>query len=180
MKKISLLTFLLGSFFLLQAQPHTKHIAPIDNEKWWGCFVGIGNEMPFASNTPLYDLTKVNFNNEASPLLLSSQGRYVWSDEPFRFRLVNDTLVIESDYESPQVTTAGKNLRDAYLHASKTHFPANGKTPPALFFKEPQYNTWIELMYNQNQEDILNYAHNIIENGFPKGILMIDDKCQRY
>ena len=98
MKKISLLTFLLGSFFLLQAQPYTKHIAPIDNEKWWGCFVGIGNEMPFASNTPLYDLTKVNFNNEASPLLLSSQGRYVWSDEPFRFRLVNDTLVIESDH----------------------------------------------------------------------------------
>lgn len=180
MKKISLLTFLLGSFFLLQAQPYTKHIAPIDNEKWWGCFVGIGNEMPFASNTPLYDLAKVNFNNEASPLLLSSQGRYVWSDEPFRFRLVNDTLVIESDHESPQVTTAGKNLRDAYLHASKTHFPANGKTPPALFFKEPQYNTWIELMYNQNQEDILNYAHNIIENGFPKGILMIDDNWQRY
>ena len=32
MKKISLLTFLLGSFFLLQAQPYTKHIAPIDNE----------------------------------------------------------------------------------------------------------------------------------------------------
>ena len=30
MKKISLLTFLLGSFFLLQAQPHTKHIAPIE------------------------------------------------------------------------------------------------------------------------------------------------------
>lgn len=59
MKKISLLTFLLGSFFLLQAQPYTKHIAPINNEKWWGCFVGIGNEMPFASNTPLYDLAKV-------------------------------------------------------------------------------------------------------------------------
>ena len=70
MKKISLLTFLLGSFFLLQAQPYTKHIAPINNEKWWGCFVGIGNEMPFASNTPLYDLAKVNFNNETSPLLL--------------------------------------------------------------------------------------------------------------
>ena len=61
MKKISLLTFLLGSFFLLQAQPYTKHIAPINNEKWWGCFVGIGNEMPFASNTPLYDLAKVNY-----------------------------------------------------------------------------------------------------------------------
>lgn len=40
MKKISLLTFLLGSFFLLQAQPHTKHIAPIDNEKMVGLLRG--------------------------------------------------------------------------------------------------------------------------------------------
>jgi len=29
----------------------------------------------------------------------------------------------------------------------------------------PQYNTWIELMYNQNQKDILEYAGKIIENG---------------
>ena len=71
MKKISLLTFLLGSFFLLQAQPYTKHIAPIDNEKWWGCFVGIGNEMPFASNTPLYDLAKVINSDDARGGLVS-------------------------------------------------------------------------------------------------------------
>lgn len=179
MKKIMLIVCFLSAFFISQAQ-HQSQIAPLDGEKWWGCFVGIGHEMPFASNTPLYDLSKVNFNNEASPLLLSSQGRYVWSEEPFRFQLKNDTLLIESDYETPQVTVAGTTLREAYLHASKAHFPANGKTPPELFFKEPQYNTWIELMYNQNQKDILDYAHQIIENGFPKGILMIDDNWQRY
>ena len=51
--------------------------------------------------------------------------------------------------------------------------------PPELFFSKPQYNTWIELIYNQNQEDILKYARSIIDNGFPTGILMIDDNWQK-
>ena len=42
----------------------------------------------------------------------------------------------------------------------------------------PQFNTWIELVYNQNQKDILNYANNIILNGFEPGVLMIDDNWQ--
>ena len=51
--------------------------------------------------------------------------------------------------------------------------------PPELFFSKPQYNTWIELIYNQNQEDILKYARSIIDNGLPTGILMIDDNWQK-
>jgi len=37
------------------------------------------------------------------------------------------------------------------------------------------------LMYNQNQEDILKYAHAIANNGFPTGaVLMVDDNWQKY
>ncbi|MCQ2449293.1 MAG: glycoside hydrolase family 31 protein, partial [Clostridia bacterium] len=43
------------------------------------------------------------------------------------------------------------------------------------FFVTPQYNTWIELMYEQNQEDILRYAKDIIKNGFEPGVLIIDE-----
>jgi alpha-glucosidase len=64
------------------------------------------------------------------------------------------------------------------LAASKKYFPPTGKTPDPLLFKSPQYNTWIELMYNQNQEDVLKYARNIIKNGLPPGVLMIDDNWQ--
>ena len=32
-------------------------------------------------------------------------------------------------------------------------------------FATPQYNTWIELMYDQNQRDVLKYAHAIVDNG---------------
>ena len=42
----------------------------------------------------------------------------------------------------------------------------------------PQYNTWIELMYDQNQRDIMRYARKAVENGFPQGIFMIDDNWQ--
>ena len=50
--------------------------------------------------------------------------------------------------------------------------------PDELLFSAPQYNTWIELTYNQNQEDVLKYARAIIDNGFPPGVLMIDDTWQ--
>jgi len=45
-------------------------------------------------------------------------------------------------------------------------------------FTHPQYNTWIELVYDQNEEDILKYAQSIIDNGYPPGVLMIDDNWQ--
>ena len=40
----------------------------------------------------------------------------------------------------------------------KAHFPPSGKLPDSLFFTMPQYNTWIELMYNQNEKDVLKYC----------------------
>ena len=46
-------------------------------------------------------------------------------------------------------------------------------------FTRPQYNTWIELNYNQNENDILKYARDIIKNGFPSGVIIIDDNWQK-
>jgi alpha-glucosidase (family GH31 glycosyl hydrolase) len=54
-------------------------------------------------------------------------------------------------------------------------FPPSGKTPDPLLFSRPQFNTWIELTYNQNQEDILDYARKAVAAGFPPGVLMIDE-----
>ena len=50
--------------------------------------------------------------------------------------------------------------------------------PDELLFTQPQWNTWIELTYNQNQEDILKYARGILDHGFAPGVLMIDDTWQ--
>lgn len=170
---------ILHSLGNLQAQ-HLTRIPTVHGEKWWGGMVGRASNMPFTSNTPLYDLSKENYNNQNVPLLVSSAGRYLWSDHPFRFQFENDTLIIYSDYEPIEAVSAGKTLKDAYLSAARRHFPSTGTIPEEIFFSQPQYNTWIELMYDQNQQDILNYAHKVIEHGFPTGIFMVDDNWQRY
>ena len=155
-------------------------IPVMENEKWWGCMVGAASQMPFESNTRLFDLSKENFNNQNVPFLLSSAGRYVWSDSTFSFKMQNDTILIYSISEQVQVVEAGKTLKESHLAAARKHFPSTGTLPAEVFFSQPQYNTWIELMYNQNQKDILAYAHQALEHGFPTGIFMVDDNWQRY
>jgi alpha-glucosidase len=149
-------------------------------EYWWGGATGLGAKMPFLEPVNLFDLSSQNENNQVAPLFLSNQGRYVWSDSPFRFEIKDRTVFIHSLYEKITVQQGGKTLKDAYLTASGKYFPASGLLPDSLFFVMPQYNTWIELMYNQNQADVLNYARSIVKNRFPEGVLMIDDNWQKY
>ena len=145
-------------------------------QSWWGASVGLGHEQPY-TDLPAFDLNVQDANNQLVPLFLSSEGEYMWTDGAFVFSARQGR--IETSVPMERVK-AGTTLRDAYMAAQAKYFPANGQLPDTLFFTKPQYNTWIELMYNQNQADILRYAHAIIDNGFPAGVLMIDDNWQRY
>ena len=178
MKKLLFLFLLTPCLAYAQGKFRTD-VAIQKDEKWWGAFVGFGQEMPFA-NLELQDLATQNYNNQNAPLLLSSNGRYLWSDAPFKFSIQGDQLLIYSEVEELKIVQAGKTLKEAFLDASKSHFPSSGKIPEPLFFSMPQYNTWIELMYNQNQPDILKYAHDAKKHGFPEGVFMIDDNWQKY
>ena len=162
------------------SQAHVSEIYSLEGEKWWGAFVAQGSQMPYLTDVGEMDLSIQNFNNQGVPLLVSNKGRYIWSDEAFRFEIKSGGITIKSDFEKVGVTQVGKNIREAYMAACKKHFPPTGQLPDSLLFSMPQYNTWIELMYNQNQADILKYAENIIKNDFPKGVLMIDDNWQNY
>ena len=179
--KYVIVIILLNFLGKVQAQqPFESRIPSLPGEKWWGAAVAKGAQMPFASTTDIIETDRRNFNNQIAPLFVSSHGRYIWCDQPFSFRFLNDTLIIWSGYEKAQPVAAGKTLRDAYLQAAETYFPATGTIPEEVFFSKPQYNTWIELMYNQNQEDILRYADKVLEHDFPTGIFMVDDNWQRY
>ncbi|NDW11403.1 glycoside hydrolase [Bacteroides sp. 214] len=174
--------FLILTFFLCQtlAAQHITEIKTQPDEYWWGGAVALGSRMPYVQPLEVYNLETQNNNNQVVPLLLSNKGRYVWSDYPFSYSVKEGNMIITSTYEKIAVQSAGTTLRDAYLAACNAHFKPSGVLPDTLFFTMPQYNTWIELMYNQNQEDILAYARGIIDNGFPPGVLMIDDNWQRY
>lgn len=166
--------------FSAYAQQQESNIQSLPGERWWGGMVGLGSRMPFEADLRLYDLSTVNLNNQNVPLMLSSAGRYIWSDRPFAFKLENGNLILLSDEGTLNPAQAGKTLKDAYRSAANAHFPPTGKLPDSLFFSMPQYNTWIELMYNQNQEEILQYADNILKHDFPVGVFMVDDNWQKY
>ena len=164
MKKVIVILYLALCSLMLSAQ------------NWWGAAVGLGHEQPY-TNLPAFNMLTQDANNQLVPLFLSSEGEYMWGDQAFTFEAKEGKILIS---EPTTAVKAGKTLREAYMAAQAKFFPANGQLPDTLFFTMPQYNTWIELMYNQNQVDILRYAHAVIDNGFPAGVLMIDDNWQRY
>lgn len=149
------------------------------NEFWWAGLSSLGFETPYDSNSEItIDLFANNRGNQAQPLLLSSKGRYIWCEDPIKYSFSKGILTITSSGAKIHFGIAGTNLKTAYNYVSKKYFPSNGKIPDEFLFTNPQYNTWIELMYDQNEEDILSYAKNIIDKGYPPGVLMIDDNWQ--
>lgn len=159
--------------------PGLKKITIQKGERWFGGAVNEGHKMPFQEGY-LLNLFADNKGNQAAPFLISTKGRFVWSEGPFQFSFLNNQLIISKALDKVIIDSSGRTLAEAYKAASKRFFPANGKLPDTLLFTRPQYNTWIELAYNQNQADILKYAHSIIDNGFPPGVLMIDDNWAPY
>lgn len=155
-------------------------IAIENGEKWYGAITALGSKMPLFENHPKQSLSKVNYNNQSVPFMVSSLGRYIHSKYPFDFEFKDGKIIINSAFEEVTAIRAGKNMREAFLIARNKHFKGSGTTPDKMFFEVAQYNTWIELMYDQNQADVEKYADAILANGFEPGILMIDDNWQRY
>lgn len=150
----------------------------IENEYWWGGSVNNAHEMPYSrQNGGLFDLNGGRECDQFAPLMLSSKGRYIWSEKCFKAEIEGGVITLTGDGEF-ELKDGYENLRGAYLAAMKAHFPFTGKLPDRLFWEAPQYNTWIELGTNQTTESILKYADGILKNGLPPGVLMIDGGWQ--
>jgi len=182
-----MLFFLVMTMQVLSAGAQSLALLP--GEKWWGGAVTEGQLMPFEAGYSL-DLNDGNRGNQAAPLLLSSAGRWIWSESPFKFVLQKDSLILSKSTDSIFIGQAGQTaqaaraehtaqaehtLAAAYREVSRRFFPASGKMPDSLLIQRPQYNTWIELIYDQNQSDIFKYSRAVIDAGFPPGVFMIDD-----
>ncbi|MBQ7353833.1 MAG: glycoside hydrolase [Clostridia bacterium] len=145
----------------------------LENEYWYGGSVAESLNDPFDKRSKYhYDMN--HGDNQTMPLFISTKGRYIWCEAPMVVDIENGEFNL-SAREEIILVNAGKTLKDAYLSASRNHFKFEGKLPPLRFFETAQYNTWMELDYNQNQESILRYAHGIIDNGYEAGVLMIDE-----
>ena len=164
--------------FSAGAQALTVKMAP--GEKWWGVCSAFGRDMPFTEKSRFrLDLRRENCLHQTLSFLCSDKGRAVWCPRPFAVNISGGVMRLESD--DAEITLrgdAGKTLAEAFRCASGTWFPPSGTSPDELFFSAPQYNTWSELIYNQNEKDILTYAKSMLANGLPPGIFMIDENWQ--
>ena len=145
-----------------------------ENEYWFGGSTQYTDKLPISRETEGYYLDMNDGHNQTMPLYISTLGRCIWCEEPMLVTVDGGVIICAAESEIV-LEKFGDTLRDSYLGASKAHFPFTGKVPPLKFFETAQYNTWMELDYHQNQEDILKYAHAIIDNGYTPGILMIDE-----
>lgn len=162
------------------APSETVALELLPAEFWWGGLSVDGYLMPYNAQTQLErNLYANNAGNQASPILVSSKGRYVWSEMPYRYRFANGVLTVDEAMGPVYIGDGGYGLAEGFAAVSKKYFPANGDIPDPLLFTAPQYNTWIELIYNQNEKDIRAYAKAILDNGYPAGVMMIDDNWQR-
>ena len=154
-----------------------------DGEYWWCGVIDLSDQMPFTKETQLrFDMITDPYThlcvNQLTPLFLSSDGRYVYLKEFGSFAFENGKLILESDGEIEYGEKG--TLKEACLYANSRIAPPSGKTPPAVCFTAPQYCTWMELLYGQDQEKILAYARRIIAEGLPAGEFIIDDGWQEY
>ena len=153
----------------------------LEGEYWWGgCVVG-SEKMPFHSETVFKIDLERQRRTQSAPLFVSSKGRFIWCEEPFAIEFNMGTITASCEYDSPIILNEdGKNLRDAYINAMNAYFPFEKDIhTPREFYEHPQFNTWMELIKNQNEKDIIKYAEEIVENGYTPGILMIDGGWQK-
>ena len=158
--------------------PRKLTIPILENEYWYGGRVQDGLHYPFTRGADYRLQMNPNLtNNQLAPALLSTKGRAIWSKDAFNLQVIGDEMVIKPKADI-MLWHDGKTLKDAQQALAKATFQL-GAMPPETFFRVPQWNTWIELLYHQTQAGVMDYADQIINNGFPAGLLMIDDNWMK-
>ena len=97
----------------------------LENEYWWGGIVHEGIRMPFGrEDSGVLDFREQATQNQVTPLLLSSAGRYVWGEKPFAAVFENGSIRIDGE---AALREGYENLRGAYMAAMRAHFPFTGE-----------------------------------------------------
>ena len=176
MKKVLFFWLLSAATAALAA---TCELKMLPGEAWWGGAVILGEKMPYTDKSAVsFDMLRKNYGNPAMPVFLSSKGRYLRCEEAFSFSVSGGVIRASSPTMEFETGNPADDLRGVFAWCRDRWFRPSGKLPDLLLVEAPQYNTWIELQYNQNEKDVLAYAEAVKRNGFPPGVVMIDDTWQ--
>ncbi len=184
MRKFLLAIIFSGLFIAATAQTatYTTHIDILKGEQWWGVFVngspGEPFKTPFKVNTATYDAACL-----MTPFLVSSAGRYIWSDSPMEIEFTGEQFTITSNKEEIKAESGGRTLRAAYMLCCLKNILGGDqnkalRTPAPEFFTLPLYDTHTEMAGTPDATSLIDYAGQITQHGFPAGILLISDGWQ--
>lgn len=167
-----------GNSFKEKILTQAMQVEFLEDELWWGGEVGSWNKMPISAE----DTFKINFrtkgHNQTAPLFLSNKGRIIFCKSVFTASFENGVITLIGK-EKIEVINAGNNLREAYDYAAHKLYTFEKRDLPKIHFTAPQYNTWVQMGYMQNQKGVLDYAEGLIKNGYKPGVLMIDEGWQK-
>lgn len=152
------------------AQNHTTQITSLKGERWWGAFVGNAPEEPFISP---FKITTGGETSPCVPMLVSSSGRYVWSDSPVTIDFDGNSFTITSIDASVEVQRGGRTLRDAYLVCRHKNFPPISTDASLDLFSLPIFETESEFGWLQTADLITGYAERLHREGITKGIIVL-------
>ena len=127
----------------------TLDFAFLEQEAWYGLGSVYGTKLPLtAASTFDVDFVTTFTGNQEAPFLVSSCGRYVWSESPFRLTVKDGMLRFEGQ-DDLELHEGFETLRGAYLDACARFFRPNGKLPAENFFKKRFIRI---LIYNSIQQ----------------------------
>lgn len=154
----------------------------LDNEYWYGGIVSEGDRFPLAKTDDwTYDLSINMTANQMETVFLSTKGRVIASKQGFLINFDKGKIFVDEEIDEVKLYQAEEmTLKGAYLKAKEEYFPFSNRQIPEKMYNSAQFNTWIQLLYNQNEKDILSYAEEIIKQDYLPGILMIDDGWSPY
>lgn len=178
--KLSIL-LLLSSFSLcnksLAQNSNNYKIQSLENEKWWSNSIELSSEMPFNSNTNLFEIDNHGSDGQKTTIFFSNKGRVAYTDSATTFFFMNDTLTINQKEESKiKVESVGDNLRDSYLFISRKYVTEESEIINPFYLNLPQY--LINVNNETEIEDIIAFADIIIETQLPKGILVLNNEIE--
>lgn len=147
------------------------------NEHWWGGSAALGYTMPYdCKSNCTVDQIHNTTNNQVSPVIMSDHGRILYAPGGLIYTFKGGELTVCG--EDIVYKTLDGGIKACFEYLKTNIFPDDGEFPDEDLIIHPQYNTWIELTHCQCEEKIREYAENLVKNGMPRGVIMIDATWQ--
>ena len=170
MKKLLFLAIM--SVVAATASAQQKYVTEVQseaNERWWGMDRWGGSWNLYMNADADLELQFDTY------MMVSSAGRYLWSEKPFDVDFDGDQMTVSSDSEKIEVQKGGKTLREAYLVCVHKNLPEGREVPSIDLFTHPVYKPGYRPDVTWGQGEIVEYARRIVAEGLPAGTIAIPE-----